>query len=72
MDGTKSVIMELKVGDVVQLNSGGPKMTVSQYPFKTIDGAIHEDQVECTWFDSENRLKHNVFNVKQLQKSDLL
>lgn len=47
-------------------------MTVSQYPFKTIDGAVHEDQVECTWFDSENRLKHNVFKVKQLQKSDLL
>jgi len=32
---------EFKVGDVVTLNSGGPKMTIS-----SIDG----DLVCCTWF----------------------
>ena len=60
--------MEFKIGDVVRLKSGGPEMTVSQYPFKTVDGGEHEGQVECTWFDSENRLKHKVFKVEELQK----
>ena len=49
--------MEFKIGDVVRLKSGGPEMTVSQYPFKTVDGVEHEGQVECTWFDSENRFQ---------------
>jgi uncharacterized protein YodC (DUF2158 family) len=35
--------MEWKVGDVVMLASGGPKMTVSK--------AVDEDgEVECVWF----------------------
>lgn len=33
---------ELKVGDVVVANSGGPKMTVN---------AIVGDQAVCVWFD---------------------
>ena len=30
--------MELQVGDVVRLKSGGTEMTVSEYPIKLIDG----------------------------------
>lgn len=59
--------MELKVGDVVQLKSGGPKMTVSQYPFKTISGVENKDQVECRWFDDKNQLKKRVFAIQELK-----
>lgn len=60
--------MELKIGDVVQLKSGGPQMEVRQYPFKTLDGAEHPDRAECIWFNDENHLKHAVFNVVELIK----
>lgn len=33
----------LKVGDVVQLNSGGPMMTVREH--------YEDDKWACTWFD---------------------
>ncbi len=33
--------MELKIGDVVRLKSGGSDMTGREYPFKTIDGCEH-------------------------------
>lgn len=42
-----------KVGDVVQLKSGGPQMTVSE----TNDS----EMLECTWFDSSNELKTAFF-----------
>lgn len=60
--------MDFKVGDVVQLKSGGLKMTVCQYPFKTLDGIEHTDRIVCTWFDNENHLKQSVFDVNELIK----
>jgi uncharacterized protein YodC (DUF2158 family) len=36
-----------KTGDIVQLKSGGPKMTVSQYQSLSLDDAAN---VQCTWF----------------------
>ena len=36
---------EFKVGDILQLKSGGPKMTCT----KTRD-PLHQGQVECKWF----------------------
>jgi uncharacterized protein YodC (DUF2158 family) len=36
--------MALKVGDVVQLKSGGPMMTISW---------IEDDQAYCEWFDGK-------------------
>ena len=35
----------IKPGDVVQLKSGGPKMTVTQ---------INQETVWCKWFDGED------------------
>lgn len=60
--------MDFKDGDVVQLKSGGPKMTVRQCPFKTSEGVEYPDRAECTWFNDENHLKHSVFNVADLKK----
>ena len=39
--------MAFKVGDVVQLKSGGVRMTVSKL-FKSSEGC---EMVQCTWFD---------------------
>lgn len=42
---------EFKVGDVVQLKSGGPKMTIMQ--------VYDEEMCQCTWFDGPSQLKGN-------------
>lgn len=60
--------MDLKIGDVVALASGGPPMTVCQAPFKTIDGKTHPTKVECKWIDENNRLKHSIFDINELIK----
>lgn len=44
--------MELKVGDVVRLKSGGPKMTITEF------GKYHysdHEQAKCIWFDNNKR-----------------
>jgi uncharacterized protein YodC (DUF2158 family) len=38
---------KFKVGDVVQLNSGGPKMTVTK---------IDDEYVNTTWFAGDERM----------------
>jgi uncharacterized protein YodC (DUF2158 family) len=38
-----------KVGDVVRLKSGGPKMTVAQVPQD-----LSKDRLKCVWFDDKN------------------
>lgn len=52
LEKEKKVEMELKVGYVVMLNSGGPNMT--------IDGFSGEDIVYCTWFDG-NTVEKDAF-----------
>ena len=58
---------KIEVGDVVQLNSGGPKMTVD-----TVDLVeVGEDKVSCTWFDGCGRVKRELFPpacLKPLEK----
>jgi uncharacterized protein YodC (DUF2158 family) len=41
---------EFKVGDVVQLKSGGPKMTIGR--FEDIDRTMH---AVCAWFIGNKR-----------------
>ena len=54
-------------GDLVQLKSGGPIMSVQ---------ALGRDRVDCMWFDSQGRLHEKSFGVNSLhkveQRSDLL
>lgn len=46
-----------KVGDVVRLKSGGPKMTVSH---------IKDGNVWCTWFVGETDPKNAYFKPEML------
>lgn len=62
--------MEFKIGDVVALKSGGPKMTVSEYPIKMIDGSENHTQVKCRWFNEDNHLMQNSFHVDELEKQN--
>jgi len=51
---------ELKTGDIVQLKSGGPSMTVGNIDTPT------KDMCFCYWFLQEQLLKDN-FPVKTLK-----
>ena len=50
---------KIEVGEVVQLNSGGPKMTVDAVP--ALVDPMEEDKVSCTWFDGCGRVKRELF-----------
>ena len=60
--------MDFKIGDVVVLKSGGPEMTVSEYPIKMIDGSENRAQVQCKWFSDNNHLTQSTFHVDELEK----
>ncbi len=51
--------MQLEVGDVVRLKSGGPDMTVE---------GVGEQDVDCVWFQGNNVLR-NTFGAALLQKA---
>lgn len=53
----KTNARQFSIGDVVQLNSGGPLMTVTGYDNNL---ASPGQFVEVTWFDG-NRVEHNIF-----------
>ena len=59
--------MSIKKGDVVRLKSGGPAMTVSEYPAMDIDKKVFVGKVECTWFKEGNQLTHALFNEETLE-----
>ncbi len=52
---------ELKVGDTVELKSGGPKMTISQM------GEPRQGWF-CIWFDGKER-KEGTFTAETLRKA---
>jgi uncharacterized protein YodC (DUF2158 family) len=54
---------EIKVGDIVYLNSGGPDMTVE----KTYHGAGGEERATCQWFEG-TKLQSGTFSVSALKK----
>lgn len=55
---------DFKKGDVVQLKSGGPKMTVSEVDNWSPHGP--EEGAKCVWFE-KNKSFEQVFDVAVLQ-----
>jgi len=55
--------MVFKVGDVVQLKSGGARMTVSKL-FKSPEG---REMAQCTWFDKKPREHQAAFIIDALE-----
>jgi uncharacterized protein YodC (DUF2158 family) len=58
--------MDLKIGDVVQLKSGGPLMTIEdigKYNYSD------KDKAKCIWFDGKKRYE-DVFDFETLEKAD--
>ena len=62
--------MELHVGDVVRLKSGGPEMTVSEYPIKLIDGKENLKEAKCQWFNVKGKLSNSTFVIDTLEKTE--
>jgi uncharacterized protein YodC (DUF2158 family) len=72
--------MEYKIGDIVQLKSGGPQMTVqrivgsdnSNLLIKAADEfmksqGFREDDIVCQWFNG-NKLESGTFKAEGLTK----
>jgi uncharacterized protein YodC (DUF2158 family) len=50
--------MAFKVGDIVRLKSGGPKMTVTK---------VVGDRIHCEWFNDDNKVDFKVFPPEALE-----
>jgi uncharacterized protein YodC (DUF2158 family) len=61
--------MAFKVGDVVQLKSGGARMTVSRL-FRSPEG---REMVQCTWVDKpkEHRAAFVIESLKAVDEATL-
>lgn len=57
---------EFKAGDVVQLKSGGPKMTIADIGHYSITGST-EIKARCVWFEGTKQKEH-VFDLEVLMK----
>jgi uncharacterized protein YodC (DUF2158 family) len=53
---------QFKIGDTVQLLSGGPQMTVV---------AVKSGKTECCWFDKEQKARRANFPQRALIPADL-
>ena len=64
------VIMEWKIGDLVQLKSGGPKMTVTN--LLEHGPVVERENVICTWFvgDKRNQGPFDPATLKSAKPSD--
>lgn len=53
-------VINFKVGDVVQLKSGGPRMTIT---YVTERGTF-----ECSWFNDAGKRSHTTLRAETLNK----
>lgn len=57
---------EFKVGDVVELKTGGPSMTVQSLGGT---GTVQGKKLMCSWFDETKKLQEGYFAPETLIKS---
>ncbi len=60
-----SLSEKLQIGDLVQIKSGGPRMTVSSP--QGIYGYDSQESVHCVWFNGSTRLEE-LFAAEYLEK----
>ena len=58
--------MAFKAGDIVQLKSGGPSMTVDQ----TGRDGYDQERIWVTWFDENHRLRQGTFAPEALKPAE--
>lgn len=58
---------KFNAGDVVQLKSGGPKMTVHQYDTEPMSDNL-TSVVLCKWFDNNTNLQKEWFEEDSLER----
>lgn len=58
---------EIQPGDVVQLKSGGPMMTVASVGEAHLTG---EMSVWCEWFDEKKQAQKGTFSLIAVKKAD--
>lgn len=63
---------KFKIGDVVVLNSGGPKMTIEFIEIKSfISGhLLSEPKYAVVWFDQKNEKQYGKFTESVLKLSE--
>lgn len=74
--------MEFKIGDIVQLKAGGPKMTVQRFIGETSEVSLQtagefiqkirgfkDGDVICQWFDG-SALQEGVFSKESLKLAE--
>jgi|ADurb_Met_01_Slu_FD_contig_111_170962_length_1516_multi_3_in_0_out_0_1 uncharacterized protein YodC (DUF2158 family) len=59
--------IEINVGDVVQLKSGGPRMVVDK-----IDHNFYDHPIGCAWFSKNDELRHSQFSPESLNIVDYI
>lgn len=60
---------KFKTGDVVQLKSGGPEMTVRGYETginANLENYESDTEVVCEWFDDKNQVQQRSFDQDSL------
>jgi len=62
-ESDSSGVIKMKIGDIVSLVSGGPKMTV-----QSVRKAIGKQPVHCIWFE-KNKLAQAAFDAGVLKKA---
>ena len=60
---------KLKIGDIVTLKSGGPDMTIEEYPISEY-GIEDPTKAKCVWFNDKRELCNNIFHIDTLEKYD--
>lgn len=62
---------KFKIGDIVELKSGGPIMTVTSYGFEDDMTTMDETHPVCAWFDITMKNRSAIFPEDALNEANL-